>query len=79
MGLSHLLFGELSLIIGPIILKMQKSVKVLLITNAVQLAECGQYNTEICVCMEICLVPDIRECFRYQTATKYDFYKSTES
>lgn len=47
LGLSQLLFGELSLIIGPVIVKMQKSMKMLLIANAVQLAQCGQYNTEI--------------------------------
>lgn len=79
LGLSQLLFGELSLMVGPIIVKMQKSMKMLLIANAVQLAQCGPYNTEIYVCMEIYLLPDDREHFCYQTATKCDFCNSTES
>lgn len=76
--MSQLLFHGLSLIIGPVTTNMLKSIKMLLIGDAVQLAQCTQYNTGLYVPVEIYLLPDSREHCYYQTAARFDFCNNAE-
>lgn len=59
-------------------MNMLKSIKMLLIVDAVQLAQYAQYNRGLYVPVEIYLLPDSREHGYYQTAARCDFCNKAE-